>query len=249
MKNDSIDVYWAPQTSWEIDGKDWNMLYPEPSNLFAELQGLRTKDAGTKTYLSCPATNQKFKNTFVFRNELSSSYEFDFTNGFENALFTPTSNTWLNYEIKRPPTISSGPLVTLNLFYSLFASEPLTAVFTPPMMHPPKYTRYGTCIPGEFDVGQWFRPYPMEVQMWENKGEFHIEENEPLFYVDFKTDKKVNLRRFKMNGALSSYLTACSTTTSTWGMGTSLQARYDRFKRTNMRELILKEINENLLDT
>jgi hypothetical protein len=247
-EEESIDVYWSPQTSWEFGEQDWNMLYPEPISLFSELQKLKTEDSGVKTYFSCPATNRKFKNTFVFRNELSSSYQFDFTKNNDENTFEPISSTWLNYEIKRPPTISVGPLVTLNLYYSFFASEPLTGVFTPPMMHEPRYTKYGTCIPGEFDVGQWFRPYPLEIQMWKNKGEFHLEEGEPIFYLEFKTDKKINLKRYKMNGAINSYLVECSTTTNTWGMGVPLSKRYERFKRTNMRELILKEIKQNLLE-
>jgi len=245
-KEESIDVYWSPQTSWEFDEQDWNMLYPEPNNLFTELQQIKTKNSGIKSYFSCPVTNNQFKNTYVFRNELSSSYGFDFTNGKD--IFVPISNNYLGYKIERPPSISSGLLVTLNLFYSLFSSEPLNAVFTPPMMHEPKYTKYGTCIPGEFDIGQWFRPYTLEMQMWKMQGEFHIEENEPIFYVRFDTQKKVNLKRFKMNSALNSYLIECSTTTNIWGMGVSLEKRYERFKRTKMRELILKEIKQNLLE-
>ena len=69
-EEESIDVYWSPQTSWEFGEQDWNMLYPEPISLFSELQKLKTEDSGIKTYFSCPATNRKFKNTFVFRNAL-----------------------------------------------------------------------------------------------------------------------------------------------------------------------------------
>ena len=72
-EEESVDVYWSPQTSWEFDERDWNMLYPEPINLFTEMQQLKTKNSGVKTYFSCPVTNSQFKNTYVFRNELSSS--------------------------------------------------------------------------------------------------------------------------------------------------------------------------------
>jgi hypothetical protein len=249
MINDTINVYWSPQATWEVESQgEWNMLYPDPTNLFTELNNLRTSDAGTRTYFSCSATGPRFKNTFVFRNELSSSYAFDFSKGFEKSTIYPLTQNFLNFEIKRPPSITTGPLVNINLFYSFFAEESLEAEFTPPMMHPPQYTKYGTCIPGSFDIGQWFRPYPLELQMWNMKGELHLNQNEPLFYVHFNTDKKVNLQRFKMNGTISSYLDACSGTAKVWGMGSTLQERYDRFKRTRMKDLILKEIKQNLLD-
>ena len=250
MDKNTVNIYWSPQTTSEVSELgEWNMLYPEPVTLFRELQKIREIDTGQDTYFACPATNDKFRKTYVFKNELPSSYEFDFTSDdVSKKYFKHTSNTYINYDIKRPPSIAKGPLVNLNLYYSFFSEEPIEAVFTPPMFHEPKYTKYGTCVPGQFDVGQWFRPYPLEMQMWNMKGEFHLEFNEPIFYVEFKTTKKVNLQRFKMNKTLVSYLEACSTTKRIWGPGLSLQDRYARFKRTRMRELILKEIKENLLD-
>lgn len=247
---DTVNVYWSPVSTWEVDDiGEWNMLYPEPISLFSELQKQKTKNAGVDTFFSCPATKDKFKKTYVFRNDLASSYEFDFTNSKpENNWFQPTSETFLSYSIKRPPTIAKGPLVNFNLFYSVFADEPLEAVFTPPMLHEPQYTKYGTCIPGQFDIGQWFRPYPMELQMWNMKGEFHLKEQEPLFYIEFKTDKKVNVQRYKMNGTIASYLRSCSNSKKTWGAGTSLEKRYRRFNESRMRDLIMKEIKLNLLD-
>lgn len=248
MSQDVLNVYWSPQTTWEKQGEaDWNMLYPEPINLFSELQKIKTKDAGTANYFSCPATSQKFKNTFIFKNVLPCTYQFDFTRGYEERVIFPTTTQYIGYDIKRPPTINVGPLVNFNLIYSFFAEEPTLGVFTPPLMHKPKYTNYGTVVSGEFDVGQWFRPFNIEIQMWNMEGEFILEEDEPLFYVQFKTDKKVNLQRFKWNGALDSYLNACSTDASSFGAGIPLVKRYKRFNESKMRELVLKEIKANLL--
>jgi hypothetical protein len=248
MSEDILNIYWAPQTSWEINGEeDWNMLYPEPTNLFSELQKIKTKDAGSANYFSCPATSQKFKNTFIFRNSVASAYEFDFTEGYENKIIFPVTDNYIGYDIKRPPTINIGPLIHLNMTYAFFSEEPVLGVFTPPLMHEPKYTKYGTVVPGEFDVGQWFRPYNLEIQMWNMEGQFVLEEDEPIFYVQFKTDKKINLQRFKWNGALNSYLKACGGDTQRFGSGIPLSKRYKRFNDSKMRELVLKEIKANIL--
>lgn len=242
-----VTVYWAPENTWELpELGEWNMLYPEPVTLFSELTKLRTPDAGTRTYFSCPAAGDMMRNSYVFKNTIPSEYEYDFTG--ENRVVTPVLPTYMNWEIRRNPTITTGPLINFMMHWSFFAEEPLQASFTPPMLHKPGYTKYGTIIPGTFDIGQWFRPYTFEAQMWEQKGKFIINEDEPIFYTEFLTDKKVNLKRFKMNATLASYQEHCSTSGRLWGLGTPLEKRYQRFKESKMRELILKEIKNNLID-
>lgn len=251
MKNEEvINIYWAPRSTYEDPGAgEWNMLYPEPTTLFSELQAKRSRYAGDDTFFSCPATNDKYRKTYVFRNELESSYAFDYTNEDPGLnYFKNTSDTYITYNIMRPPTITDGPMVNLSLYYSFFADQPLEAVFTPPMMHKPQYTQYGTCIPGQFDIGQWFRPYPMEIQMWNMKGELHIKSGEPLFYVEFKTSKKIKFHRYKMDGTIASYLYSGANSKAQWGPGFSLLERYKRFNQSRMNDLILMEIKKNLLD-
>lgn len=248
MAQEEIDVYWGPVTNHEISfGQDWNMLYPDPVNLFLELQKQKTKDAGTANYFSCPATQKRLKNTYVFKNTLKTSIAYDFTDGLEGSVIEPLTENYIAYSIERAPTIAAGPLINFQLYYSFFAEESLTMSFTPPVMSRPMYTQYGTVVGGEFDIGQWFRPLAIEIQMWDKKGEFHLEEDEPLFYVEFKTDKKVNLKRFRFNAALYAYQKACSSDTKTFGRGTPMIKRYERFKQSRMRDLILKEVKQNLL--
>jgi hypothetical protein len=246
MSDEVINVYWAPESTNEVPSVgEWNLLYPEPKTLFTELQEQRTKNAGQDTYFSCPATNDKFRKTYVFRNALPSEYEFDYTGN--NQIVNPVSTGYINYSVLRPPTIAAGPLINFSLAYTFFSDQPLEAVFTPPMMHPPLYTRYGTVIPGQFDIGQWYRPYPLEMQMWEQKGKFKLGE-EPIFYVEFKTDKKINFYRYKMNATLDSYLKMCGQSKAVWGGGMSLINRYKKFNESRTNELILKEIKNNLIE-
>jgi hypothetical protein len=241
-----INVYWAPHVTWQnpLLG-EWNMLYPEPTNLFSDLNKLRTKNAGTKSFLTCPAAKNKMKNSYVFKNTMNAHYEFDFTE--ENQTITPISDNYLNWEIARPPTINVGPTINFFMNWVFFSDQPLEMLITPPMLHRPNYTQYGTVIPGEFNIGKWFRPFALEVQMWDNKGKFITKEDEPFFYSEFKTDQKVNLQRFKMNGTLDSYIQHCSKSTNLWGMGLPLEKRYKKFEQSKMKDLILAEILQNLV--
>lgn len=222
------------------------MLYPNPKNMFLELLSNKKEDAGNATYLSCPASSNKFKNTYIFSNALESKYSYDFTNNQQ--IINPISKDYLNYSIPRPPTTNTGPLIQIHLGYIFFSDEPLVATFTPPMFHKPQYTNYGSVCPGDYDIGQWYRPYPLEIQMWDNKGEFYLKYGEPIFYVEFKTDKKINLVRYTMNNKLYSLSAHCVDSTNYWGRGLPLIERYRRFKSASMREIILKEIKNNLID-
>jgi hypothetical protein len=249
MSSDTINVYWAPDTTHERHEVSWNLLYPEPITLFNELLKQKNSDAGTDTFFSCPATSAKYKKTYVFRNVVEASYNYDFTNENKQAHYIePISPLYLNTEVARVPTISSGPLINFNLSYCFFADQPLEASFTPPMFHKPKYTHYGTIIPGQFDIGQWFRPYNFEVQMWDRKGQFHLETDEPIYYVEFRTEKKIQFHRFESNSKIYSYQEACARSRGIFGSGMSLVKRYQRFNDSKMRELILKEIKANVLE-
>ena len=129
-----------------------------------------------------------------------------------------------------------------------FSEEPMDIFLSAPYFHQSKYTQYGSILPGEFNIGQWFRPYFFEVQMWNSKGEFHVGANEPIFYASFLTNKNVELKRFNYNDTLRSYSAALLEGNKMFGRGQSLLSRYHRFNSIGMRERILKEIHNNVID-
>jgi hypothetical protein len=242
MQEDVINVYWSPfyQTGGEYP--DWSFLYPKPKNLFSTLIEKKNLDSKTDNYFACPAISNKTKNIYVFSNASYSSYR------YEGSEIYPTSENFISVVSTRPPSINEGPLFLFSLNYLFFADQPLDAYFTPPYFSKPEYTQYGSVIIGEFNIGQWFRSYNVEIQMWSNKGEFHLKENEPLFYVEFKTDKKIKMHQFKQTDQILKYSDACSTTQLLFGKGESLVKRYKRFKDVGLREKVLMEIKNNLLE-
>lgn len=235
---DSINVYWSE--NYDINDANWSFLYQKPTSLFSDLNA--TKEKISDNFLTCPAVSNKFKKTLVFKNSLSSSYLYN------SESITPTTNNYIGVTKWRDSSLNCGPIYKFSSSICLFSEEPLDAFFTPPYFHKPGYIKYGACIPGEYDIGQWYRPYHFEVQMWENDGEFHIKENEPLYYINFKTDKKINLYRFNNSKLLTNYYEACIGATSLFGRGQSLISRYNRFKQVGLKEKILTEIKKNLIE-
>jgi hypothetical protein len=254
MDNDSIVVYWSP--GYNADIQDWTFLYPKPKTLFSSVKthisdkNNQVSMEKTSAILACPAISTKFKKIAVFESPMSCSYTYDFSKFSEtgNGFINNESKEYISCNVERQPTLDHGPSITFALSYILFSEEPLDAYFTPPMFHKPKYMKYGSVIPGEFNIGKWFRPFNFEVQMWNNSGEFFIENGEPLFYTEFKTNKKIILKRFIMTEKLYQASKACVDSYTLFGYGQTLEERYDRFTNTDMKDLILNEIKKNVVE-
>lgn len=242
-----LNVYWSPCVPPEQGfTNQWNMLYPEPKTLMSELMYIKNPNRGNKNYFVCPAASSSFKTTYVFYNGLESHYSYDFSDD-NNPIVTPQSDTYLGYNIMRPPTTVGHPMVDISLRYIFFCEEPLMALFTPPYFSKPRYLNYGTLAPGRYDIGSWFRPFNTEFHLWDIKGDLILEEEEPLFYLTLETDRPVNLHRFELSEKLSSYVQHCVDAPTWQGYNLPLVKRYKTFKRSNMDKLVLKEIKENLI--
>ena len=247
MSKKPINVYWSPAFIIE-EGQDFNFLYPKPKTLFSELMEQRNKKISptTGSYLQCPAVTPKFKKTLVIKNNIDSSYRYASID--EHRFIEPTSEKFLEIEFIRDSSVNFGPTVNFSVQYLFFSDESLSMSLTPPMFHEPKYTKYGSVMPGEFDIGQWFRPLNFEVQMWNNIGEFHLEQNEPMMYLEFKTDRPILLHRFNLNDKLMAYQKNPNRVLYIYGKFQSLVDKYREFINFGYRERILTEIKKNLIE-
>jgi hypothetical protein len=222
MNKEPLVIYWSPAINLSSSSIGEEMLYPEPTNLLHDLIKIRNKDSGPSSFFSCPAASGRMKKTFVFRNSLSSSYHYDFTD-------------------------KEGGSIVLGLRYIFFSEEPVLGYISPPMMHEPKYTKSATAIPGAFDISKWFRPFVMEVQTWKTQGDIFIEEDEPLFYFEAATEREVVLKRFEVNDKLMRYLDGCVQAPAKFGRYLPLRDRYKKFTESRMNDLVLKEIKNNIV--
>ncbi len=240
-----INVYWAIEPSHgQIE--DWSFLYPKPKSLFSELIEERSNPKNKKSYFLCPAVSAKFKKTLTFNNAVTSSYEFG--KNQQEFYINPTSDQFINAKYVREPAITKGATFLFSLNYLFFADDSLDVSFTAPYFHEPKYVNNGTVLPGEFNIGQWFRPYNFEVQMWKESGTFSIEDGEPLFYVEFKTDRPIVLHRFSKSEKLLQYQLANMHSNLLFGPFQTLSEKYEKFKQVGFKEKILTEIKKNLID-
>ena len=245
--DDFITVYWAPALSYEVEAhNEFNMMYAEPENMFSYLKSKKSKFDQSKSILVCPAFKEKMQKTFFFKNSVECNFLYR-TDDSGEVYIEDQKSFPQGVQCIRQPALSFGPTIVVNLPYIFFSDSDLETSFSQPTFHPQGYSRYGSVIPGKFNIGSWFRPYFIEMQMWNNQGELIIKENEPIFYVEFLTDKKIKLVRFKYTKKLFTYSQHCVDAPPTFGLNLPLIKRYQKFKESRMSDLILKEIKENIV--
>lgn len=244
MSKKPIVVYWSPYVD-NMSDPDWSFLYPKPTTLFKD--HFKNKDPeSTNHFFMCPASAVKMKKTLVFHSPMSFGYNYDFSDGKEELSASGKSHV-LMYQA-RPIMVTNGPSFKIGLGYSFFSSESLEVSFTSPFFHKTTYMQNCSTVPGNFDIGNWYRPYGLEVQTWSNKGNIEFVEDEPLFYAEFNTDRPIILKRYKQTDALVKFSYACMETPQMFGFNQSLKKKYEKFRSVGLREKILYEITQNLYE-
>ena len=157
-----------------------------------------------------------------------------------------TSKNSLSAIIKRQPQLENQILFEYDYPILFFADQSLEIQYTAPYYLQANHLQYGAVTPGQFNIGKWFRPIQTEINLWENVNEFTIEKSEPLSFINFLTDKKINFKMFHMSEDLAKIMNVCSTS-SVWEMNIPLISRYARFHESKMIEKTLTKIKENLV--
>ena len=237
-----ITVYYASPDNLQ-ETQDWSILYKEPKSinnyLTSNVNKNRNKDVNNRAYMSCTAFQRITNNLFVIENPMSSSYLFDNT-------IESTSKNSLSVMIKREPQLNNQILFEYDYPIIFFAEESLEIQYTPPYFLQAPHLQYGAVTPGQYNIGKWFRPIQTEINLWDDIKEFKIKENEPLAFVNFLTDKKINFKLFHMSSELAKIMTVCATA-STWETNIPLRKRYKRFHESKMLQKTLQLIKQNLV--
>jgi len=222
---------------------DWSILYKEPkslnSYLLKELNKDRVKDLDNRAYMSCTAFQRLSKNTYVIENPIKSKYYF-------KGQIQPTKNS-LSAQVKREPQLMFQTLFEYNYPIIFFAEESLEIQFTAPYFLNAPHLQYGAVTPGQYNIGKWFRPIQMEFNLWKDVYEFKIEKDEPIAFVNFLTDKKINFKMFEMSDELAKIMNVCSTA-SVWENNIPLLDRYKRFHESKMLNKTLTKIKERIIE-
>lgn len=256
MKNkkesNSINVYWAPNSVPQDNGPigNWNMLYEDPVNVFKYWTQFDIKGATKEedSFIKCPAFKNLSKNMYAWNWPIDCSYSYKAHSLDVNQIeVTPLTESYMACHVPRNQTMSVGPNIEFSYRLHMFAEEPVEIMLTSPYLQKVEYMKYGFLTSGQFDIGQWFRTLNVEIQLYSNEGELHFKRGEPIFYVNFLTDKKINFKRFELTSEIDSYSRKCINAKHMFGYKMPLIRSYEIFNKSRTRDILLKKIKENLI--
>jgi hypothetical protein len=158
---------------------------------------------------------------------------------------------WFNhpYDFVSPRKCSLDGYSDIEPTYSwlFFASEPVVARFTAPYLPTVSPADDSLLVCGEFDIGQWYRPFVLNYMVPKHVPYLTILKNNPLFFVEFKTDKNIIFKQYEVNDALNTYSNKCLRSPVEVGRSYTLEPRYEWLNETITANAIINEIEKVLV--
>jgi hypothetical protein len=226
-------------------------MYPKPESILSFIHGTKVPDGVMQT---CPAMKDTLTNVFVCKSVVDDKFN------FENADLTFDFNAdtdkfqFLDVESKvgiykpRPTQLEGYVDLAYNMSWSFYSSEPLIAKFSAPYYPPTTPVKGALLAPGEFDIGRWFRPWNLDYHVPIGEYDWNVRAGDPMFFVEFKTDKKIIFKRFEYVSELGVLGIENAKSHKKLPKGTSLETRYTIAEEAMQRELVMKYINQNLIE-
>ena len=259
-EKNTITVYWSSPMFNQVEDS-WNMLYSEPEPVINQLVNRKQPIKDKRmSVLACPASNDFFKNLYVFKSNINDSCKWP--EGYLEAVakemaprelddfitLDPTYGNKLSLISPRPSSVSGHIDLLYNMSWIFFADEPLVARFTAPYYPPFTPMKDAILTAGQFDIGQWFRPWNLNYFVPFDCPRFDIKEDDPLFYFHAFTEKKIIFKRFQAVQPIQTLYNEFVSSPGRYERFIPLAKRYELAKKTKMREIVLKEIKNNLVD-
>jgi hypothetical protein len=244
-KKDEVTVYWSPYYPIRPEERyDWNMLYQDPESVTESLKADKKSDVEpNNSIFFCPAYKNMFDNTYVFSNIIDSKFEYD----PQNKKFVPVQENQISLARTMEPFMNDRKVIWIPLGWTFFSEEDIEMEIMPPILHDTIHSSYGSITPGRFNISKWYRPCLIEMILRKGVSRFHLAQ-EPVMYVRFITDKKVNLKRFEMTHELQKLAESVADTKNSFGRFKSLAFRYETFTKSRTRDIVLRKIKEAVLE-
>lgn len=244
---DTITVYWSP-SAFNKDDTNWNFLFSNPVSALADLNIIRNKSL--KNMFTCPAYTQSMKNVFVFKNCLPERIQLDkeFFIPKEEYPYNHFERSKILLSEQRPSSLENHINAIYNMGWLFFADEPVEARFTAPYFPTVSPAEGVMLATGQFNIGQWYRDFHLDYHIPYGTKELIFEEDQPVFYLEVRTDKKVVFKRYNLTKELRKVANECAASSDNYGRNKPLSHRYNMFNKSMSSERILSYIKQNLVE-
>ena len=224
----SINVYWCIDESEDGYSYSIPLLILPPTPLIPDY----AKTTPNKEYVKCPAFQNEFNNTFIYK-----AYK-DITIDINPQTNQPTdlNNTAISFD----PNLKR---VSIPSYILLFSDQPLEMSLTPASLHSNNFIDNSKLFSGRYNIGKWFRP--LNIDFISKTPQIKIKKGDALFYLRFNTDKKINFINFEYNDEVFKIHKSC-TDLKLVQPGYRFKDIYNMFTRIGYHKKLLKEIKKNI---
>ena len=238
----TIVVYWSSASGF--NKQDYAALFShEPVPIVKTLPQRDDEFDHNIGFISCRAMLNLFKNTYVINNPVTSTAKLYNT----DKMVPDCDDGGMGYWSPMEKPFENRLRVDLGFGYIFFAEEDLEIKMLPPFMHKVKSAETSWVAPGAYNIGKWFRPMIPSYMLWENETEVSIVKDEPSFYVQFDTNKKVILKRFEFTNEMQHLINELMWLRDRNSIA-SLEFLYSVFIKSFRHKKVLKLIKDNLLE-
>lgn len=239
----TINVYWTRAIAPGSGERHFisPLRFQEPEFLHKNID---YKEYLGPALLHCPGMVEEMTKTVVIKSPVSVDLEYEDNGQLKIHRQDPEFG-----EIFFGQPQGKNGVHQLGFGYIFFADKPLMATNLPPYYHNNGYTEAVNPLCGSYDIGRWFRPGVRPLfQKKPNAKRISITEGDPLMYVKFNTDEKINLVEFDSQEldqlGFHSPINACITLKNQLPP-TPLHKAYEYFDNARMRQKVLKIVKRN----
>ena len=241
---EEIEVFWAP-APYHAKQQQFNFEYSAPRQVLSPF----VTSQSDKRVMACPAIRDHARNLYSFDATIGDTHRFSLGD-LDKHSKDDREDYFIAGEggrialIKRIASPIEGYIqLDYNLSWLFYAAEPLIAKFTSPYFPVKSPVKNSFMAFGEFDIGSWFRRINLSYFLPLETKEFKIEANDPLIFIEFETNKKVNFRRFILTEEISQISQEYSRS-SVDHPRTLLKSRYELARRSKTNLILDKLIRE-----
>jgi len=199
-------VYWTPVTT-QTKGEELSevgILFGEPKSLAKEIATVY-KDY---MFIQCPATQAFYRNTFVITAPMSGVIDIG-ENKDGSASITLTGYGWDQTYYEAFSHIREDKTVTLPPTYLFYAEESLEMEVLPVFLLGSPSLENALFMPASFDIGKWIRPVDFSFVPKDYKKPITINKGDPLYFVRFKCQDRVELERVEFTQEVRNMMNSC----------------------------------------
>jgi len=232
----TIKVYWA------CNEYEW-MRASEPSPVSKSYyNNFKHNDLSPLTSINrCPSFNDYMSNLF----ELRSIYDYSFY--LEDGVVKTSMYSKNFFEEHVTVRDYNQKWFSFNNQYIFFTEEPslFMTTYEFPNFENNNITKSCHTIPGQFDIGRWFRNTEFPFFLREGVNEFKIEEKEVYSYIRFHTEEPIEFVQFLVTDKINGFLNDARNLNM--NQKRKILSMDYMYKKFNHKDLILKEIKSNLI--